>query len=146
METIIDLLKLVPGQYWLIASLLFVVGSLFFQKGKGITEETQQKNRKNGMFLSVTGFQVAPFGMDAFLKIQNNGPGEITISLIEILDRNDIVLKNAASGQKMSEGQLYSLLLEATGQVNMEAKAFRLRVTCLDAAGKTAQQVLSGFA
>ncbi|KAA3637368.1 MAG: hypothetical protein DWQ02_06865 [Bacteroidetes bacterium] len=79
-------------------------------------------------------FQIAPLGRDAFLKIQNTLE-PITLTKLEIPDRQNIRVKNAIAGHKLDKSKIYSILLEAVGNTKLD-DGFTVKLTYLTAAGK----------
>ncbi|MCB0629717.1 MAG: hypothetical protein R2824_29545 [Saprospiraceae bacterium] len=90
--------------------------------------------------LTVSMFQIAPLGRDAFLKIQN--PAQtVVLSQYRILGRNDIDIKNHLSGHRMDQLKEYSILLEANGTERLNSD-FSLELTYIDNEGKVYRQKL----
>ncbi len=79
-------------------------------------------------------FQIAPLGRDAFLKIQNTGE-DVTLTKLEIKDRQNIIVKNALSGHKLDTNKIYGILLEAEGNSKI-TDAFSVQLTYLNKLGK----------
>ncbi len=97
---------------------------------------TKQKAAPISAGLNLYTFQIAPLGRDAFLKVQNRGE-EVTLTKLEILDRQNIIVKNALSGHKLSKDKIYSILLEAEGNSKI-TDGFSVQVSYLSNSGKVA--------
>ncbi len=88
-------------------------------------------------------FQIAPLGRDAFLKIQNN-MDLITLTKLEIIDRQNVRVKNAIAGHKLDKGKIYSILLEAEGNTKL-TDGFTVKLTYLTASGKVGTSQFLAF-
>lgn len=88
--------------------------------------------------LTVSMFQIAPLGRDAFLKIQNPADA-VVLSQYKIIGRNDILIKNHLSGHRMDQMKEYSILLEANGTERLSSD-FTLELTYMDNEGKVYRQ------
>lgn len=89
-------------------------------------------NANQGLHLHT--FQIAPLGRDAFLKVQNTSE-PVTLTKLEIPDRQNIRVKNAVAGHKLDNNKIYSILLEAEGNTKLD-DGFTVKLTYLTAAGK----------
>lgn len=97
---------------------------------------TRSKKRKLALAapkLMMEGFQIAPLGRDAFLKMRNAGE-PITFTGIQIKGRLDVAVKNVLAGHELDKDKSYSLLLEATGQERLTPN-FSIELTFLDRIG-----------
>lgn len=105
-------------------------------KRAGRTKKTpaRQQTAANTPGLNLFTFQIAPLGRDAFLKIQNTGE-EVTLTKLDITDRQNILVKNALAGHKLAKGKIYGVLLEAEGNSKI-TDGFSVQVTYLTASGK----------
>jgi hypothetical protein len=88
-------------------------------------------------------FQIAPLGRDAFLKIQNTGE-EVTLTKLEIKDRQNIIVKNALAGHKLDTNKVYGILLEAEGNSKI-TDGFSVQLTYLTKLGKVLSTQFNAF-
>ncbi len=96
----------------------------------------QSKKRKLALVapkLMMEGFQIAPLGRDAFLKMRNAGES-VTFTALQIKGRADVDVKNVLAGHELDKDKSYSLLLEATGQEKLTPN-FSIELTFLDRIG-----------
>lgn len=71
--------------------------------------------------LQLNSFQLAPFGTDAFLQI-NNPTEPVTILSVKLLKNKDIRIKNEVTGHLLGAKANYSILLESTNNHKIEPK------------------------
>ncbi len=93
----------------------------------------KRKLRQSAPKLMMEGFQVAPLGRDAFLKMRNAGE-TATLTALQIKGRYDVAVKNVLAGHELEKDKSYSLLLEATGQQKLTPN-FSIELTFLDRVG-----------
>ncbi|NUO00429.1 MAG: hypothetical protein HUU01_07400 [Saprospiraceae bacterium] len=120
----------VAPEYWAIGGTVLVLLLLWR------IASAQSKKRKRSAIvpkLMIEGFQIAPLGRDAFLKIRNTGE-PVTFSALQIKGRVDVAVKNVLAGHELETDKSYSLLLEATGQEKITPN-FSIELTYLDRGG-----------
>jgi hypothetical protein len=134
LQTILDLLEewgvdplLAAGLAGFLLILLLV---LIFRK--------KPKSKFPGLTISL--FQIAPLGRDAYLKIQNP-ERTVVLSQYKILGRNDIIIKNHLSGHRLETQKEYSILMEANSTARLEGN-FSLELTYMDENGNVFEQRL----
>jgi len=120
----------VPTEYWAIGGTVLLLLILWR------IAAVQSKKRKLARVapkLMIEGFQIAPLGRDAFLKMRNAGD-PVTFTALQIKGRLDVTVKNALAGHELEKDKSYSLLLEATGQEKLTPN-FSIELTYYDQIG-----------
>jgi len=128
-------LATVDTRYWIIAGVLV----LFFIIWRIAAAQSRKRNlAKVAPKLLIEGFQIAPLGRDAFLKMRNAGE-TATLTGLQIKGRYDVTVKNVLAGHELEKDKSYSLLLEATGQQKLTPN-FLIELTFFDRAGNVYAQ------
>ncbi len=120
----------VAPEYWAIAGGVVLVLIVWRIAAK---QSRKRKMAQTAPKLLIEGFQVAPLGRDAFLKMRNSGE-PATLTALQIKGRYDVTVKNVLAGHELERDKSYSLLLEATGQQKLTPN-FSIELTYLDRTG-----------
>ncbi len=129
--------QLTIEQYIILSFLLFIA---VFQLMSYINNRKALRVLAKAPQLRLRRFQVSPMGRDASCQLKNMGP-EAIISLIEIPNRPDLVIKNNYSGHRLGTNKDYRLLLEAEGKEIIN-KSIDLSITFMDVQGNTYRQII----
>lgn len=120
----------IAPEYWAIGATVLVLLILW---RIAAVQSRKRKAAKAAPKLMIEGFQIAPLGRDAFLKMRNAGD-PVVFTALQIKGRFDVAVKNVLAGHELDKDKSYSLLLEATGQEKLTPN-FSIELTYLDHIG-----------